>query len=240
MHLENLVVDAVDPQSLGRFWEAVVGGEPLTDAPGIYETRLDFGDGQFLDLCFPAVPEPRTEHPRLHVDLRGGAEQDAVVERLLGLGARHLDIGQGDVPWVVLADPEGNPLCVMEERTSYADTGPIAALPLASADPDRDAGLWSWLTGWTEVDGLADRSLRHPSRRGPLLEMVVEDAPKGSSKNRLHLDVRLDAGEDADAIEAGIEARGGTRLHRPEWGELPWRSYVDGSGNEFCVLPVST
>ena len=53
-----------------------------------------------------------------------------MVERLLGLGARHLDIGQGEVPWVVLGDVEGNPFCVMEPRPAYVDTGPVAALPL--------------------------------------------------------------------------------------------------------------
>lgn len=41
-----------------------------------------------------------------------------MVERLLALGASPADIGQGQVPWVVLADPEGNPFCVMERRTS--------------------------------------------------------------------------------------------------------------------------
>jgi hypothetical protein len=70
--------------------------------------------------------------------LRGGGEQQAVVKRLLALGASRADIGQGQVPWVVLADPEGNPFCVMEERTAYADAGPLAALPLDVADPDRD------------------------------------------------------------------------------------------------------
>jgi len=43
---------------------------------------------------------------------------------------------------------------------------------------------------------------------------------------------------DPDVVEAGIAERGGTRLHHPEWGELPWRSYTDPSGNEFCVLPA--
>ena len=238
MRLENLVVDAADPQRLGRFWQAVLGSEPLTDEPGIFETRVDFGGGVFLDLCFQHVAEPPSEPPRLHVDLRGGDRQAAEVELLLGLGARHLDIGQGDVPWVVLADPEGYPCCVMEARASYADTGPIAALPLASADPDRDAGFWSWLTGWTDVDGLAPRSLRHPAGRGPLLELLPESAPKGTAKNRLHLDVRLEAHEDADGIAARIAERGGRALVT-DWGELPWRSYTDPSGNEFCVLPAS-
>jgi Glyoxalase-like domain len=237
MYLENLVIDAADPQRLGRFWEAVLGAERLTDESDAFETRLTIEGGPVLDLCFQRVPEPATEPPRLHVDLSGGARQAAEVERLLGLGARHLDIGQGDVPWVVLADPEGNPCCVMEDRAAYADTGPIAALPLDSAEPDRDARFWSWLTGWVEVDGTAARSLRHASLRGPLLELCPEEAPKGTSKNRLHLDVRLEPGEDPDDVEASITERGGARLDT-EWGELPWRSYTDPSGNEFCVLPA--
>jgi hypothetical protein len=234
MYLENLVFDAVTPQRLGRFWEAVVGAERLTDQPEGYETRLTIEGGPVLDLCFQRVPERPSEPLRLHIDLHGGARQDEVVERLLGLGARHLDIGQGDVPWVVLADPEGNPCCVMEDRAAYKDTGPIAALPLDSADPDRDARFWSWLTGWTDV---TPRTLRHPSLQGPLLEMCPESARKGTAKNRLHLDVRLEAGDDPDAVAAGIAERGGRELHLG-WGDLPWRHYADPSGNELCVLPA--
>src|SRR3954451_20081042 len=174
MYLENVVVDAADAQRLGRFWEAALGGERLTDEPGAFETRLALDGGPVLDVCFQQVPEAPTEPLRLHLDLAGGARQAEVVERLLELGARLLDIGQGDVPWVVLADPEGNPCCVMEERAEYARTGPIAALPLDSADPGRDAEFWSWLTGWTDSVGVAPRSLRHPSMRGPLLELCPQ------------------------------------------------------------------
>ena len=237
MYLENVVIDALEPQRLGRFWEAVVGGERLTDEPDAFETRLAVEGGPVLDLCFQRVPEPASGSPRLHLDLLGGARQAEVVERLLGLGARHLDIDQGDVPWVVLADPEGNPCCVMEDRPAYTDTGPLAALPLDSADPDRDAEFWSWLTGWTDVSGVAPRSLRHPSLRGPLLELCPESAGKGPTKNRLHLDVRLESGEDADDVATGIAERGGQELH-PGWGDLPWRTYADPSGNEVCVLPA--
>ncbi|KQW53211.1 glyoxalase-like domain protein [Nocardioides sp. Root1257] len=237
MYLENVVIDAQDPGRLGRFWEAVVGGEQLTDEPEGYETRLAVDGGPVLDLCFQRVAEPVTVPARLHLDLLGGARQDAEVERLIGLGARHLDVGQGEVPWVVLADPEGNPCCVMEERAAYADTGPIAALPLDSADPARDADFWAWLTGWTEVEGPAPQSLRHPSLRGPLLELCPESSPKGATKNRWHLDVRLESGEDPDEVEAAIVEHGGRRLHTT-WGDLPWRSYLDPSGNEFCALPA--
>ena len=237
MYLENVVTDAVDPQRLGRFWEAVLGGERLTDEHEGFETRLTIEGGPVLDLCFQRVPEPQSEPPRLHLDLVGGTGQAQVVERMLALGARHLDIGQRDAPWVVLADPEGNPCCVMEDRAAYAGTGPIAALPLDSADPDRDAEFWSWLTGWTHVAGVVPRSLRHPSMLGPLLELCPESAPKGTTKNRLHLDVRLETGDDPDDVAASIAERGGRELH-PEWGDLPWRHYADPSGNEFCVLPA--
>jgi len=237
MYLENLVFDAVDPQRLGRFWEAVVGGERLTDVPEGFETRLTVEGGPVLDLCFQRVPEPPSDPLRLHLDLAGGARRAEEVERLLGLGATRLDIGQGDAPWDVLADPEGNPCCVMGDRPAYADSGPIAGLPLDSADPERDAEFWSWLTGWTVV---APGSLRHPSLRGPLLALCPEPAPKGADKNRLHLDVRLETGDDPDAVAAGIAERGGRELH-PDWADgLPWRLYADPSGNDFCVLPVSS
>jgi Glyoxalase-like domain len=237
MYLENLVMDAVEPRRLGQFWEAAVDGERLTDEPDGFETRLTIEGGPVLDLCFQRVPDRPSEPLRLHLDLLGGDQQTEAVDRLLGLGARHLDIGQGDVPWVVLADPEGNPFCVMEERSAYVDTGPIAALPLDSADPDSDGEFWSWLTGWTDARGIASRALRHPSMRGPLLELCPESASKGTAKNRLHLDVRLETGEDPDEVAARIAERGGREFH-PDWGDLPWRHYADPSGNEFCVLPA--
>lgn len=236
MYLENVVLDAVDPGLVGRFWEVALGGSNLTRDPDGYETRLRVEGGPTLDLCVQQVPVPPDDPWRLHLDLSPGDDQAATVDRLLGLGARHLDIGQGDVPWVVLADPEGNPFCVLEERPAYAGSGPVAALPLDCADPDREARLWSWLTGWTDVDGVAARSLRHPSGRGPLLELCPERARKGTAKNRAHLDVRLESGDDPQRVRAQILGLGGRELDH-DWGPLPWQPWADASGNEFCVLP---
>jgi hypothetical protein len=236
VYLENVVVDATDPQALGRFWESALGTETLTDEADAFETRLSVPDGPWLDLCFQRVPDRPGEPQRLHLDLRGAEEQQAVVERLLALGATLADIGQGQVPWVVLADPEGNPFCVMEERPAYADTGPVAALPLDVADPGRDRDFWAWLTGWVPVDGSGLLSLRHPSHRGPLLELAPETEPKGPAKNRMHLDLRLERGDDVDEVARAIADRGGRELHF-DWGDLPWRHFADPSGNEFCVLP---
>lgn len=205
-----------------------------------FSPTLTIPDGPWFDICIPRVPVPPMEPLRLHLDLLGGSEQGEVVQRLLALGASHLDVGQGDVPWIVLADVEGNPFCVMEERPVYTDTGPIAALPLDSADPERDADFWSWLTGWVRVPGIPApwAALRHPSMRGPLLELCPQEQPKGAAKNRMHLDVRPGPGDDPEAVVAGILERGGRELDH-EWGDLPWQVFIDPSGNEFCVLAPS-
>jgi hypothetical protein len=231
VRLENIVVDARDPRRLGRFWAAALGADPITDEPGLFEARLPVDDdGAFLDLCFPRVAAPSTSPARLHLDLAGGARQREVVERLRGLGAEPVDIGQGDVPWVVLADPEGHAFCVMEERTAHRDTGPVAALPLDSADPARDAAFWAAITGWVPYAG-SPSTLRHPSGRGPLLELCPEPAPK-AGKNAVHLDVRPAAGEGD--VARRLQDLGATAVTGP--GELPWQVFTDPSGNEFCLL----
>jgi hypothetical protein len=65
---------------------------------------------------FVPVPEPKTIKNRLHIDvLPVGGDQAQEVERVLALGARRVDVGQGVQTWVVLADPEGNEFCVLRD-----------------------------------------------------------------------------------------------------------------------------
>jgi hypothetical protein len=45
-----------------------------------------------------------------------GDNPAAEVARLQTLGATLADVGQGDVSWTVLADPEGNEFCVLSPR----------------------------------------------------------------------------------------------------------------------------
>ncbi|MEO6882307.1 MAG: VOC family protein [Mycobacteriaceae bacterium] len=243
MYLENLGFDAVDPARLGTFWREAIGGRTLTDTEELVELRLSVPDGPELDLCFARVPERPTEDVRLHLDLDGGADPAGTVQRLLRLGARPLDLGQGEIgrgaaPRTVLADPEGNAFCVMGEDRSRVGTGPISAVPIDSADPAADAEFWAWLTGWSPGLGAA---LRHPSSRGMYLEFSPERAPHptlpATAKNRLHLDVRLEQGDDLVDVLAGVVARGGHELN-PDWGELPWTVCADPSGNVFCLLPA--
>ena len=61
---------------------------------------------------------PKIGKNRLHLDIAPPADgdQQAEVDRLVALGATRIDIGQGDVSWVVMADPDGNEFCVLTPR----------------------------------------------------------------------------------------------------------------------------
>ena len=244
MRVENLHVDVADPGRSAPFWVAALGAEVLERSDDFVEARVHVdeggpGDTWWYDLGIARVDTPPPRDRRLHPDLYGGPDRDAVVTRLLGAGAMHLDIGQGDVPWVVLGDPEGNPFCVMDDRDAYTRTGPLAALPLDSADPERDVAFWQAITGWTRVDGVGVPTLRHPTLTGPLLELCPEPGPK-TTKNPLHLDVRPDDADEREALVARVLELGGRKLDHG-WGTFPWTVMQDPSGNELCILaPPST
>ncbi|MFE7172795.1 VOC family protein [Streptomyces sp. NPDC101225] len=111
---EQLNVDAGDPVALGRWWSEALGWVVVNDDAEEFEIRP--AKDRLPGLLFAPVPEGKTIKNRLHLDLRPD-DQEAEVARLLALGARHVDVGQGDeVTWVVLADPEGNEFCVLSSR----------------------------------------------------------------------------------------------------------------------------
>jgi hypothetical protein len=111
---ESVVVDAVDPPRLARWWAEALG----------YQVTYEEADGVEIrppalplpSLLFQPVPEGKEGRNRLHLDLRPD-DREAEVERLVDMGARHVDVGQrADQPWTVLADPEGNEFCVLSGR----------------------------------------------------------------------------------------------------------------------------
>lgn len=123
----SIVVDSHDPHALARWW-----GETL-DWPVVYESddeaviapawSLDLAgtvprEQQPQGLVFVPVPEGKSVKNRLHIDLAPAPEDahDEQVEALVARGAERVDVGQTDVPWVVLADPEGNEFCVLTPR----------------------------------------------------------------------------------------------------------------------------
>ncbi len=236
--LENLVIDAARPEALAGFWAALLGWHVAVEESGEVDVRAPESDGWDLDLVFVPVPEPKEVKNRIHLDLASTtpAHQAALVARALELGGRRVDLGQGAVPWVVLADPEGNEFCVLEPRERYADTGAVASILVDARDPELLAGFWARLTGWPvqarEGDVLV--GLRAPSGRGPWLEFLRNDDVK-RVKNRVHLDVAPPAGEDQAAAVTEVVAAGAAPAD-PVGPALPWRVLVDPEGNEFCVL----
>jgi catechol 2,3-dioxygenase-like lactoylglutathione lyase family enzyme len=116
--LTEIVIDCRDPRGLAGFWAEVLGW-PLIEDPEGYCWLSSTGDHVSPDplLVFVPVPEPKTTKNRLHLDVNpSGCDQAEELERLFGLGARRVDVGQGDVRWIVLADPEGNEFCLLGRR----------------------------------------------------------------------------------------------------------------------------
>ena len=94
-------------------WPLVVAGAGLAagdDDDG--DVVLHAPPGAGPNWLFLAVPDEKVVKNRIHFDFRPD-DQQAEVERVIALGARHVDIGQGDESWVVLADPEGNEFCIL-------------------------------------------------------------------------------------------------------------------------------
>ena len=123
--LTEIVVDCHDPAALAAFWAAALGYHVVWTEEGQIEIAAWEGEPPGLAeqvrrgpvvpaLVFVTVPEGKTIKNRLHLDIRPvGCSYEAEVERLIGLGARRADVGQGSKPWAVLADPEGNEFCVL-------------------------------------------------------------------------------------------------------------------------------
>jgi hypothetical protein len=111
---QEIVIDCSDPTLVASFWSEALGLELHGPHDGVW--WLEPG-GSSPDIVFLQVPEGKSVKNRSHLDLRPD-DQDAEVERLISLGARRIDIGQGDVTWVVMADPEANEFCVLRPQSS--------------------------------------------------------------------------------------------------------------------------
>ncbi|ONI87218.1 hypothetical protein ALI22I_22485 [Saccharothrix sp. ALI-22-I] len=227
----GIVVDSADPIALGRFWSALLD-KPIT-GESAEEVDVALDDG--LWLVFVLVSDPKVVKNRVHLDLASTSAEDqaAIVARAVELGAKPVDIGQGDVPWVVLADPEGNEFCVLEPRDEYAHTGPVAAVVVDAHDPRAQAAFWAGVVG-LPVTREHDEYASLSQEAGPSLEFVRVAEPK-VVKNRLHLDVVPPADGDLPTEVVRLEAWGAVRADVGQI-DVPWVVLTDREGNEFCVL----
>ena len=168
--LISLCFDANDPLALARFWAAALRweiGSVSDDEVGLVPT-----DGTRFEILFLRAPGEKVGQNRLHLDLTTTSvdDQRESVARLVELGGRHIDIGQGpDDRHVVLADPEGNELCIIEPENNFlADCGRFGSI---TCDGTRDVGyFWSAALGWPLVwDQNEETAIRAPDLTGPLI-----------------------------------------------------------------------
>ncbi len=110
LNWEQVVVEAADPVALGRWWVDVLGWVIVNDDPNEFEIRP--AADRMPGLLFLQAPGPKSTKNRLHLDFRPD-DHNVEVERVVALGARRIDVGQGPASWEVLADPEGNEFCIL-------------------------------------------------------------------------------------------------------------------------------
>ena len=118
------------PYGLARFWCAVLDYEVRDEeddlvtigSPGVPDGKHRVGPVP-PTLTFARVPEGKTVKNRLHVDVNPtDREQDEEVRRLLDLGARHADVGQGDRSGSCSPTRRGNEFCVLAARRPDSET----------------------------------------------------------------------------------------------------------------------
>ena len=116
VRLHHIVIDTHDLLGLARFWTQALGWPVLSER----EREIVIGPdvNAPIGICFMPVTDAKTVKNRVHVDLTtSAADRDLEIERLIGLGARRVDVGQtGEESWTVLADPEGNEFCVVRPK----------------------------------------------------------------------------------------------------------------------------
>ena len=111
-----IVAIAADPAAVAEFWSAASGWPVERGAEDYAALRDPGGRGPWLEFIHSA--HPHEVKNRVHLDVAPPVDGAVAAEvaRLTALGARTLDIGQGDVPWQVMADPEGNEFCILTPR----------------------------------------------------------------------------------------------------------------------------
>ena len=238
--LVQIVLKAQDNSALGRFWADALGWiitDDQNEITSIEPEGVPYPDPTAVCVDILRTPDPKTVKNRIHLDLAttSAAHQLELVARLKDLGATPADIGQGNVPWTVLADPEGYEFCVLEPRPIYQDTGPMAAVVVDCLNPQTMANFWSEATDWTLHEVTDNHAvLRSAKSVGPYLEFLRTPDAK-TDLNRVHLDLRPYPGDDHAAEADRLRTLGATDLDIGQ-GDVPWTVLADPEGNAFCLL----
>ncbi|MFW5474090.1 VOC family protein [Knoellia sp. CPCC 206450] len=231
----GISIECSEPVLVGRFWAGVLGWE--LDEQASDEVVALPHDGTDYRLTLRRADTPKRDPNRIHFDLTSRSEADmtATVDRALALGGRHIDIGQtADDGHVVLADPEGNELCVIEPGNSFlADTGVIGGI---NCDGSHALGVfWSEVLGWPLVwDQDEETAIQSPTGGSKITWSGPPLMPR-LSRDRLHLELSVPSSGDLGPEVRRLVALGAieqTEANRTDGASV----LVDPDGNEFRVL----
>ena len=226
--LVAVTYDAQDPAAVAAFWGKLLDRQVVPEDDGV----LLPGDDTQVGLRFVAATDAATADTlHLHLTSTTLEEQERLVETVLGLGGRHLDVGQlPEEEHVVLADPEGNAFCVIEPGNGFlAGCGHLGEV---ACDGGREVGVfWSEALGWPLVWDQDDETAIQSPRGGTKVAWGgAPDSPE-TRRDRQRFDL---AAADVPAEVDRLVALGATRLGERDGGvEL-----ADPGGHEFLVAPA--
>ena len=222
--LEAVTFEVADALTVAGFWAGLLGREVLAEPGG----ALVPGDETQVGLRFVASRTEQVGPRRLHLHLTSTSleDQQRTVDTALHLGGRHVDVGQApDDAFVVLADPGGNEMCVIEPGNRFlAGTGYLGEV---TCDGTRDVGLfWADALAWPLVwDENQETAVQSPLGGTKVSWGGLPVEPK-RGRNRQRLDLATaDPGSEVPRL-----LRLGARLLRDlaDGVEL-----TDPDGNEF-------
>jgi hypothetical protein len=227
-HLGSVTFDALEPGRLAAFWGEVLGREVRDEGDDAYDVpSLEAGQ---LGLRFVRTLEPKSGPNRHHLHLTSTSDDDfrATIDRMVALGGAHIDVGQlPEEDHVVLADPEGNELCVIPPDNNFlAGTGRLGEL---ACDGSRAVGVfWSAALGWPLVwDQDEETAIQSPQGGTKVSWGGPPRLPLHGSRDRLRLDLVADDPEAEARRLVGLGA-----------GVVDGHRLRDPDGNDFDLRPA--
>jgi hypothetical protein len=223
-----------DPDRPARFWAGLLGRAMIDDAGGVL---LPGREGQLGIRFVPGRPgEVGTNRMHLHLTSADLDDQRHTVAAAVGLGGRHVDVGQRpEDGHVVLVDPGGYEFCVIEPGNGYlAGCGLLGEL---TCDGTRQVGLfWSQALGWPLVWDRGEQTAIQSPLGGTKVAWDTWDrspaAPR-ASPNRQRLELLPADGDQRAAVDVLISL-GAAELDTRSDGTVV---LADPDGDEFLVRP---
>ena len=238
--LDALCLDAHDPVRLARFWAGLLSWEVAPEQAGEQAAGAVLVPTDETGFRLRLVPTtaPKGVQNRMHLDLtsRSLEDQQRTVDRVLALGGRHVNVGQTEQDaHVVLADPEGNELCVIEPGNAFlADCGRVGAV--ACEGSEQVGRFWSAALGWPLVwDQDQETAIRSP-HGGPKLTWGGPPFRPRTGPDRVHLDLSPGADADQGSELARLLSLGATRPEQEQAAADGRVVLADPDGNRFCLL----